>query len=118
MGPSGSTIVIVRKSMLGKADPDVPVMCDWFKNEHYLNGYYNTPPCWAIYVMALNVSYMNQMGGLEHYDRLSQAKSDMVFSVIDNSNGYYVNKTDKKFRSRINIILRIAGNNAELEKKL
>jgi phosphoserine aminotransferase len=60
MGPSGSTIVIVKRSLLGKADPDVPVMCDWEKNEKYLNGYYNTPPCWAIYVMALNVSYMNQ----------------------------------------------------------
>jgi len=59
MGPSGSTIVIVKRSLLGKADPDVPVMCDWEKKK-YVNGYYNTPPCWAIYVMALNVSYMNQ----------------------------------------------------------
>ncbi len=118
MGPSGSTIVIVKRSLLGKADPDVPVMCDWEKNEKYLNGYYNTPPCWAIYVMALNVSYMNQQGGLENYDRLAEAKSKMLFAVIDGSNGYYVNKTDKRFRSRMNVIMRIAGSNSELEKKL
>lgn len=42
----------------------------------------------------------------------------MLFDVIDGSNGYYVNKTDKRFRSRMNIIMRIAGNNSELEKKL
>ena len=93
-------------------------MCDWFKNEKYLNGYYNTPPCFAIYMMALNVSYMNQMGGIDHYDRLAETKSKMLFTVIDNSNGYYVNKTEKRFRSRMNVIMRIAGNNSELEKKL
>ena len=60
MGPSGSTVVIVKKSLLGFTDPDLPVMCDRDKNEKYLNGYYNTPPCFAIYMMALNVSYMNQ----------------------------------------------------------
>jgi len=42
----------------------------------------------------------------------------MIFAVIDGSNGYYVNKTDKRFRSRMNIIMRISGNNSELEKKL
>jgi phosphoserine aminotransferase len=42
----------------------------------------------------------------------------MLFSVIDNSNGYYVNKTEKRFRSRMNVIMRIAGSNADLEKKL
>ena len=42
----------------------------------------------------------------------------MLFGFIDASNGYYVNKIDKKFRSRMNIIMRIAGNNSELEKKL
>jgi phosphoserine aminotransferase len=42
----------------------------------------------------------------------------MLFDVIDGSKGYYVNKTDKRFRSRMNVIMRIAGSNAELEKKL
>jgi hypothetical protein len=33
MGPSGSTIVIVKKSLLGYADPDIPIMCDWLKHD-------------------------------------------------------------------------------------
>ena len=31
----------------------------------------------------------------------------MLYDLIDNSNGFYVNKTDKKFRSRINANFRI-----------
>ena len=58
------------------------------------------------------------MGGIEHYDRVAEAKAKMIFSVIDNSNGYYINKTEKRVRSRMNIIMRIGGSNSEMEKKL
>ena len=33
MGPTGCTVIIVKKSLLGKADKDVPIMCDWNKFE-------------------------------------------------------------------------------------
>lgn len=29
LGPSGATVMIVREDLLGKADADVPIMCDW-----------------------------------------------------------------------------------------
>ena len=41
----------------------------------------------------------------------------MLYNLLDKSNGYYVNKTDKKFRSRMNINFRIEGNR-QLEAKL
>jgi phosphoserine aminotransferase len=85
-------LIIIKKSLLGKADKDTPVMCDWNLFENSPDGYYNTPPCYTTYVMALNISYMNQKGGIENYDRLSDVKSRMLYSLIDNSQGYYVNK--------------------------
>lgn len=58
------------------------------------------------------------MGGLEYYIRLSAQKSELLWSTIDNSNGYYKSKiTDKAYRSRINVIFRIAGGNLDLELK-
>lgn len=44
-------------------------------------------------------------------------KSRMLFDIIDRSGGYYVNRTEKKFRSRINVNFRIASN-LKLEDKL
>lgn len=48
---------------------------------------------------------------------MAEVKSKMVYNLLDKSNGYYVNKTDKKFRSRMNINFRIEGNR-QLEAKL
>jgi phosphoserine aminotransferase len=117
MGPTGATIIIVKKSLLGRADNDVPIMCDWTTFEKSAGTYYNTPPCWTIYVTGLNVSYMNQKGGLALYDREAQIKSDMLYHLLDNSKGYYMNRTQKEFRSRINVNFRIEGDRT-LEKKL
>lgn len=65
----------------------------------------------------LNVSYMNQKGGTSFYDRMADAKSRMIYDLIDKSDGYYVNKTDPNFRSRMNITLRIEKDHT-LEKKI
>lgn len=68
MGPTGCTIIIVKTELIGKAEADVPIMCDWNAFESSPGSYYNTPPVWSIYVTGLNMCYMNQMGGLAHYD--------------------------------------------------
>ena len=60
---------------------------------------------------------MNQKGGLKFYDTEADIKSAMLYSLLDNSDGYYVNRTQKEFRSRINVNFRIEGNRA-LEAKL
>ena len=79
MGPTGVTIMIVKNSLLGQAEPNVPVMCDWTLFENSPGTYYNTPPCWCIYMTGLNVSYMNQMGGLTHYDKLCDERANMLW---------------------------------------
>lgn len=113
MGPSGATIIIVKKSLLGHAEPDVPVLCDWTTamnspaSKGFAPGYYNTPPVWPIYVTGLNVSYMNQKGGVEVYKRESAVKSQMLWDLCDNSGGYYNIKMDKAWRSRVNCVFRI-----------
>ena len=48
---------------------------------------------------------------------MAEVKSKMLYNLLDKSNGYYVNRTDKKFRSRMNINFRIEGNR-QLEAKL
>merc|ERR1712147_396503 len=57
-------------------------------------------------------------GGLEHYTRLAHQRSQMLWDCLDSSNGYYKSKiTDKAYRSRVNVIFRIAGGNDALEQK-
>ena len=118
MGPSGAAIIIVKESLLGKKDKDVPIMGDWQAFENAAGTYYNTPPCWAIYVTGLNVSYMNQMGGITHYESLAIQRSNMIYSVIDSSNGFYHCKVDKRYRSRVNAVFRICDESGAPSTKM
>lgn len=117
LGPAGANLIICRKDLIGKAEDDVPILNNWTVFEQSPGQYYNTPPVWCIFVTGLNVCYMNQRGGVEHYDRMADAKSRMLYDLIDKSDGYYVNKTDTNFRSRVNIVLRIDKDHT-LEKKI
>lgn len=83
MGPAGCTIIIVREDLLGKAEKDVPVLCDWQLFENSPDTYYNTPAVFPMYVTGLNVSYMNQMGGVDYYTRLTTQKSQMLWECVD-----------------------------------
>jgi phosphoserine aminotransferase len=49
-------------------------------------------------------------------NQLSHNKSTIVYETIDQSNGFYVNSIDKKYRSRVNIPLRIVTNGVSNEK--
>lgn len=53
--------------------------------------------------------------GLDHYNKLADERSKMLYSYIDNSN-YYTNVVDKRYRSRINVPFRVMSN-ADLEAK-
>jgi phosphoserine aminotransferase len=117
LGPCGCTVIIVKNSLLGQAEADVPVMCDWNLFESSPGQYYNTPPCWTIYVTGLNCSYQNAQGGIEYYDKLADERSKMLYAIVDASNGFYDCKVDVKFRSRMNICFRINGADKDMEAK-
>ena len=69
----------------------------------YLNLTGPTPSIMSIYITGLNVKRMIERGGLQYYDDLSLAKSNLFYQYIDNSNGFYVNNIPKQHRSRTNI---------------
>jgi len=117
LGPVGCTVIIVKNSLLGKAEKDTPVMCDWKLFEDSPGHYYNTPPCWPIYVTGLNCSYLNQTGGVEHYNQLADQRSQLLYKTIDESGGFYSNDTAREFRSRVNVVFRIQNGDADLEAK-
>lgn len=54
--------------------------------------------------------------GLAYYQELAEKRSNLLYETIDNSDGYYTNPVDKKYRSRMNIPFRI-NNNEQLENK-
>src|SRR6185312_6362392 len=62
-GPAGVTLVVVRKSFLETANTGLPTILAYktFADAHSL---YNTPPCFAIYVVGLVLQWIESEGGL------------------------------------------------------
>merc|ERR1711920_771339 len=78
---------------------------------------YNTPSCYAIYVMGLYLQHVKKTGGLAHYDALAEKRANLLYSNIDTSDGFYTCPVDKGCRSRMNVPFVIKGDDAALTKE-
>ena len=114
LGPSGVTVVIIRKSFLEKANENVPSMLSY---QTYVdkNSLYNTPPTFGIYMLGEVLKWIELQGGLDTIASNNEEKATYIYDAIDNSDGFYIGHAEKNSRSLMNITFRVQ--NEELEKK-
>uniref|UniRef100_A0A8C0M5Z2 Phosphoserine aminotransferase n=1 Tax=Canis lupus familiaris TaxID=9615 RepID=A0A8C0M5Z2_CANLF len=72
-----------------------------------------------IYVMGLVLEWIKNNGGAAAMEKLSSIKSQMIYDIIDNSQGFYVCPVETKNRSKMNIPFRIGNAKGDdaLEKR-
>lgn len=102
VGPSGVTIVIIRKDLIGNAQPVTPVMLD-YKIHDENNSLYNTPPCYGIYMCGLVFEDLLEQGGLVEVEKKNKNKAEILYSAIDESGGFYKCPVEKSVRSLMNV---------------
>ncbi len=70
LGPSGVTLVIMRKELLARSPKSLPTMLNY--GTHAENeSMFNTPPCFGIYILGLVAKWLKGLGGLEARSRRS-----------------------------------------------
>ena len=113
IGPSGVTIVIVRKDLVAAAPKDIPVI---FRYETHAkaNSLYNTPPTFGIYLMRNVLAYLAEIG-LEKIEDTNAKKAAVLYGAIDEMADYYRAPVEKESRSKMNVVFRLPSE--ELEKK-
>uniref|UniRef100_A0A4X1W2A7 Phosphoserine aminotransferase n=1 Tax=Sus scrofa TaxID=9823 RepID=A0A4X1W2A7_PIG len=118
VGSAGVTVVIVRDDLLGFALRECPSILD-YKVQAGNNSLYNTPPCFSVYVMGLVLEWIKNNGGAAAMEKLSCIKSQMIYDIIDNSQGFYVCPVEPQHRSKMNIPFRIGNTKGDdaLEKR-
>lgn len=100
MGPAGTTLVIIKKSLVGKAKRKVPTMLDY--KPHIENGsMYNTPSVFAIFVCMHTLRWIKEIG-LEAMEVRNKAKADLLYAEIDR-NPLFEGTVVKEDRSRMNV---------------
>lgn len=114
LGPSGVTVVIIKKSFVEQAKTDIPTMLRY--GTHISNNsLYNTPPTFGIYMIGLVLKWIKEQGGVAAMYKKNQEKAALIYDTIDQSNGFYVGHASKDSRSLMNITFRLKDE--ELEKK-
>ncbi len=102
LGPSGVTVVIVKKSLVSESLDHLPTMLNYqtyIKN----NSLYNTPPTLAIYLLKLVLEWVESEGGLEVLEKRNNEKAKILYDVIDESNGFYQGHAREDSRSNMNV---------------
>ena len=105
LGASGSTLVIVKKDILGKVSRKLPSMMDYqlhIKND----SMFNTPSTFAVYVNLLVLEWIQAQGGLQALGKRNQAKADLLYGEIDR-NPLVVGYANKEDRSLMNVVFNL-----------
>jgi phosphoserine aminotransferase len=113
-GPAGVTLVIIRKDMLERVPANLPTMLKYttFADK---NSLYNTPPCFAIYVVDLVMEWLEEeIGGIEKMAAINELKAKMVYECIDEYEIYRGTAVPED-RSLMNVTFRLATEDLEKE---
>lgn len=114
LGPSGVTVVIIRKDMIEKGNTTIPTMLKYSIHAKN-NSLYHTPPTFGIYMLGEVLGWVQELGGVDEISKLNEEKSKLIYDAIDSSNGFYLGHAEPESRSLMNITFRLKDE--ELEKK-
>jgi len=112
LGPSGATVVIIRKDLAERADKNLPTIFQ-YRTHIKEKSLYHTPPTFAVYVVGLMMEWIESQGGLTGMQKRNEAKAKLLYDTIDASNGFYHCPVEKDSRSLMNVVFRVAGANGK-----
>jgi len=106
LGPSGVTVVLIRKDFMAKGRKDIPKI---FRYTTFAenNSLYNTPPTFAIYLMRNVLAWIEAEGGLVGMERRNNEKAEILYGALDRMSGFYRAPVEKAARSTMNIVFRL-----------
>ncbi|MDP9728326.1 3-phosphoserine/phosphohydroxythreonine transaminase [Alicyclobacillus tolerans] len=108
LGPSGLTVVIVKKSWAEQASETVPTMLSYQTHLQH-DSRYNTPPTFAVYLLNLVLEWTEAQGGVPAMMEKSLRKSGYLYRVIDEFPDVYEGHACQEARSRMNVTFRLVN---------
>lgn len=114
LGPSGVTVVIIRRDFLYEKDGNLPKMLD-YHTQIGKESLFNTPNTFGIYIISLVCDWLKGQGGLAGIAQKNAEKAALLYEAIDGSGGFYYGHAQKESRSVMNVPFRLSD--AALEKE-
>lgn len=112
IGPSGVTVVLVRKALVEAGRRDIPTIFQ-YRSAAAAQSLYNTPPTFGIYLVRNVLAWLKGQGGLTGIERINRAKAAAVYRALDESGGFYRCPVEPGARSLMNVVFRCASEAVE-----
>lgn len=101
MGPAGTTLVIVKKDILGKVERAIPTMLN-YETHIKKNSSFNTPPVFPIYVSMLTMEWVQAKGGVDAMAKINEEKAKVLYDELDR-NALFKANVPEGSRSLMNV---------------
>ena len=113
MGPAGTTLVVIKKDLLGKVSRKIPSMIDY--NIHISkDSMFNTPSVFAVFGCNETLKWIESEGGLPAMEKRNNEKAALLYGEIDR-NPFFKGTTAVEDRSIMNVTF--VAENEELTEK-
>ena len=114
IGHAGITCVVIRRDLLGNANPFTPGFLD-YKINIDAGNVWNTIPTFNVDVIGIMMEWILNNGGISVMEKMSIEKADAIYGVIDNSDGFYGTPLPStEYRSRMNVPFCVADGDEDL----
>lgn len=111
LGPSGVTLVIIRRDLLERSRKDLHTMLNYAV--HAKNGsLYNTPPAFGVYVLGLVIEWLLDQGGLPAIAAVNERKAEKLYAELDRT-GFWRPTAEPASRSLMNVTFRLGSEEFE-----
>lgn len=116
IGHPGLTLCVIRRDLLGAPSKLCPGVLCYTTNAREGN-LWNTIATFNVEVVNIYMQWMMAEGGVHEMERRAIAKSNLLYDLIDQSEGFYSTPiADPAIRSRMNIPFDVAGGDEELTR--
>ncbi|MCI9468429.1 MAG: 3-phosphoserine/phosphohydroxythreonine transaminase [Oscillospiraceae bacterium] len=113
LAPAGLTVAIIDKSLAGNPLPITPKVMD-YQVMIDKDSMLNTPPCWCIYMLGLNLAWVEVQGGAPEMARRKKARAGALYEFLDNSRVFHAHAA-LKARSDMNVTFRTESDALDAE---
>jgi phosphoserine aminotransferase len=114
IGAAGATLVVVKKSLLGKVQRKIPGIMDYRKHIE-AGSMLNTPPVFAVYVSMLTLQWLKEQGGVAAIDKINTEKAALLYDALDRL-PIFRPTVAREDRSRMNVCFVMGEGRQNLEQ--
>lgn len=114
LGPSGVTVVIVRKDLIENGRKDIPFSLQ-YRTQAADKSLANTAPTFAIYMLRNVLAWLEESGGLAWAIDQTEQKSSALYKVLTERSDLYRLSVEPESRSLMNVVWNMASPELEAE---